>query len=104
MKRQAESASRILARDTATVTRRVADETVLFPLRNSVVDLTSIYTLNETGSFVWEQLDGSRSVADLVDQVVARYEVPRAEADEDVSALIADLVAEGLVQEDPRAR
>jgi hypothetical protein len=104
MARGSHAADQVVVRDTATVTRRVADETVLFPLRNSVVDLTSLYTLNETGSFLWEQLDGAQTVGDLVDQLVTRYDVTRAQADEDVSALIADLVAEGLVQERPGGR
>ena len=43
-----------------------------------------------------------KSFSDLVDQLVTRYDVPRAEADRDVNALIADLLAEGLVQDPPR--
>lgn len=85
-------------RHEATVTRRVADETVIVPVRNNVADLESIYTLNATASWVWERLDGSRSVGELVDALTAEFDVMREEARRDVEVLVNDLQAEGLVR------
>jgi Mrp family chromosome partitioning ATPase len=92
-------AKKVLVRDPAAVTRRLAGDTVILPVRHRVTDLSAIYTLNETGSFLWDHVDGHRSVADLIALVAAEYDVAAAEAERDVGALIADLISEGLVEE-----
>ena len=88
----------VFARDEAAVTRRIAGETVIVPVRDDVADLDSIYTLNETGTFVWDLLDGQRSVEELIDAVVVEFEVAREVAAADVARLIASLREEGLLR------
>src|SRR5436190_7957008 len=85
----------VFTRDQSAVTRRIAGETVIVPVRNDVADLDSIYTLNETGTFVWDLLDGRRTVEELVNAVVAEFEVAREVAAADVTRLIASLRDEG---------
>ena len=92
------NASGVFVRDQSAVTRRIAGETVIVPVRDDVADLDSIYTLNETGSFVWDLLDGRRTVDQLVDAVVAEFEVAREVAAADVARLIASLRDEGLLR------
>jgi len=36
--------------------RKVVNEIVLVPIHQDVADMESVYTLNELGAFVWEQL------------------------------------------------
>jgi hypothetical protein len=88
----------VFVRDETAVTRRIAGETIIVPVRNDVADLDSIYTLNETGSFIWELLDGQRTVATLVDAVVEEFEVDRELAASDVARLVASLRDEGLLR------
>jgi hypothetical protein len=88
----------VFTRDEAAVTRRIAGETVIVPVRDDVADLDSIYTLNETGTFVWDLLDGRRTVDQLIDAVVAEFEVAREVAAADVARLIASLRDEGLLR------
>jgi hypothetical protein len=40
------------------VTRDIAGETIIVPVRDGVGDLNSIYTLNELGTRVWQLVDG----------------------------------------------
>jgi hypothetical protein len=88
----------VFTRDQSAVTRRIAGETVIVPVRDNVADLDSIYTLNETGTFVWDLLDGRRTVGQLVDAVVAEFQVTREVAAADVERLIASLRDEGLLR------
>jgi hypothetical protein len=88
----------VFTRDQSAVTRRIAGETVIVPVRNDVADLDSIYTLNETGSFVWDLLDGKHTVAELIEAVVAEFEVARDVAAADVNRLIGSLRDEGLLR------
>ena len=88
----------VFTRDQSAVTRRIAGETVIVPVRDDVADLDSIYTLNETSTFVWDLVDGRRTVQELVDAVVAEFEVTRDVAAADVHRLIASLCDEGLLR------
>ena len=47
---------------------------------------------------VWEALDQPRSVAELRDAIVARFDVSAAECEQDVVRLLGELEAQGLVE------
>lgn len=97
------SHSSIYARDTDLVVRKVGDEAILVPVRNRVGDLDSVVTLNESALSVWNLLDGKRSVSEIAAAVTSEYDVPPAVAAADVSELLGELEAAGLVHpiEDP---
>ncbi len=52
-----------------------------------------ILVLNEVGAFVWTLLDGTRSVASLVESVLAEFDVDPATARVDVEAFLSGLEA-----------
>jgi hypothetical protein len=54
--------------------------------------------LNPVGSFVWELLDGQRTVEDLAAAVAARFGADPARAGQDVRAFLATLRERGLVE------
>lgn len=63
------------------------------------LETQSYYTLNATGVLIWEQLEaGRQTVEELVETLLATYEVSRKEADRQVRAFLEELVQEGLVQ------
>jgi Coenzyme PQQ synthesis protein D (PqqD) len=82
---------------TGCVTRRVADETILVPVRAHVVDLDAIYTLNEVGTFIWEQVDGHTSVPQVVERLCETYDVAPETALPDVAAFLHTLQAAGFI-------
>jgi hypothetical protein len=81
------------------VFRRIADETILVPIRSNLADLDCIYSLNETASRVWELLDGQRTLGELVDIVVQEFDTTHSEARADLEELIRQLTAVGAIQE-----
>jgi hypothetical protein len=85
-------------KDTQVVTRSIAGETIIVPIASGVGDLDSIYTLNEVGTSIWQLLDGRRSVSEVVDSIAGEYEVPRSEAETDVSEFLDSLSQAGLVR------
>jgi hypothetical protein len=64
-----------------------------------VLDIPSgrFFGLNDVGKLIWDRLEDSSSIEQLIDAVVADYEVDRDEASEDVNDLIGHLVDAGLV-------
>jgi len=71
----------------------VGSETVLVPLQSNVADLSEMFTLNEVGSFIWEKLDETESVEELVEAVVSEFEIDRETAKADVTSFLTELEA-----------
>jgi hypothetical protein len=80
------------------VTRQVAGERLLVPLRGSIADLRRIHVLNEVGEFVWLRLDGAHDVSRLVAEVTQAFHVPSAQAEQDIVAFLDELRSQGLVE------
>jgi len=73
------------------VFRRVGDELLLVPIRQRAADVQSIYSLNETGGWIWEAIDGHRTVGEIVDMLTEEYEIGRPQAEADLEELMRDL-------------
>ena len=73
------------------VTRKTGSEYVLVPVTNNIADMNSVYTLNETGAFIWEHIDGKNSIAEIITALTEEYEIEREVAEEDVNAFIQNL-------------
>ena len=80
------------------VTRAIADETILVPVRNCVGELDSIYTLNEVGAFVWELICARASGQQIVDAIASEFDVPTEQAERDAFEFIGSLETAGLVE------
>jgi hypothetical protein len=78
-------------KDPSIVSREVAGETILVPIRSNVGDLESIYTLNETAAYAWALIDGQHSLGQIRDQLVAGFEVDADEAQRDLLELATQL-------------
>ena len=66
------------------VSRRIADEFILVPIRQNVGDLESIYTLNEAAARIWEMIDGKMRVEEIKEKIVEEFEVTPEEAEKDI--------------------
>jgi hypothetical protein len=55
-----------------------------------------MHELDETATFLWNELAKDRSVEDLVDALCAEFEVEPARADKDVRLFLAALEEKGL--------
>ena len=89
--------SQFLIRSTAVVSRVVAGETLIVPVRAKVGDLASIYSFNGTGSLIWKLLESPRTVQQLAAEVAQQYEVDPVQAERDVTDFVGEMKAVGLV-------
>ena len=60
-------------RSTNVVSRVVADEAIVVPIRRGAADLDSIYTFNESGTKLWGVIEAGGSVADLAIFLQSEY-------------------------------
>ena len=81
------------------VSRKIADEFILVPIRQNVGDLESIYTLNETAARIWELIDGKTKVREIKERIVEEFEVTPEEAEKDLIEHLQQLEEIGAVVE-----
>jgi methyltransferase-like protein len=81
----------VVSKSHSIVTRKTGSEYVLVPVANNIADMNSVYTLNETGAFIWEHIDGKRSLSDLIEALVKEYEIDEKTASEDVFSFISEM-------------
>ena len=81
----------ILSRSPSVVTRKTGKEYVLVPVANNIADMNSVYTLNETGAFIWEQIDGKRNIEDIIGLVTQEYDIDEDSASKDVFDFIGNM-------------
>jgi len=79
------------------VTRQIAGETLIVPVRGGVGDLNSIYTLNQPGTMIWSLLSSGNSLAEILISICREYEVSEEEAEIDVREFLDSLLGAGLI-------
>src|SRR5262249_51499958 len=85
--------SQVPHRDPAVVVAQVPDGTMLLHAR------TELYSsLDEVGSAIWELIDGDRTVAQIVDAMLAEYDAEADELGADVEALLMELAEHDLIR------
>ena len=82
---------RILQKNENFVFRQIDDETILVPIKNNVGDMGAIYNLNEVGAYVWEHLDGEKTLFDIKNMIVGKFEVSPEIAECDLLEFVTQL-------------
>ena len=72
--------------------REIDDETIIISPNDSVM-----HELNDTGSFLWKNIDGKKSAAELAELLVENYEVTPDIALSDTQALLEEMSSRKLV-------
>jgi hypothetical protein len=85
-------------RSRSVVSRVIAGETLIVPVRGKVGDLASIYSFNGTGTLLWQLLGAPRSLVELVDAVEHEYDVAREQAEKDVTRFLNELALMDLLE------
>ena len=86
-------------RDASIVSRKIAGEFILVPIRSKTADIDGLYTLNEVAARIWELADGKRTVQEIRDAMVEEYAVESAEAEKDLVEMLQQLESIGVLAE-----
>ncbi len=73
------------------VTRKTGNEYVLVPVADNIADMNSVFTLNETGAFIWEQIDGKNNINNIIQNLTAEFAIDRDTAEKDVQSFMDDM-------------
>lgn len=80
------------------VSRVVAEEALVVPIRGGVGDLDSIYTFNDAGTKLWTMIESGQNVTDLARYLQDSYGIDETQAKSDAESFLRELAAEGLIE------
>lgn len=81
------------------IARKIADETILVPIRGKLADMQRIFSLNPVAEFIWTQIESESAIGNILNLVINEFDVEAEKAEEDLLALIDDLLAENLIEQ-----
>jgi len=80
------------------VTRRIAGETIVVPIRAEAAQLDSVYVFNEVGARIWELIESGRPEEAVIASLTEEFEVDTERARADLTAFVDVLRQAGLVE------
>ena len=82
---------------TEMVLREIAGEHLLIPVGQTALKVHGMITLSESGLLLWNKLQEECTEEDLVNALLAEYEVDRETAEADVKAFVGQMQKAGIL-------
>ena len=80
------------------ITREIEGELILVPLVAGIGDVDDeLFTLNDTGRFIWEKLDGSNSLESILNLLKDEFDAEFEELRQDLMGFVGELVKRRMV-------
>jgi len=80
--------------------KKILDDYLVVPTGDNIVDFSVVVSLNESGAFLWEQLETEKTEAELVDALMATFApLEQSVAENDVAEFINLLKTHGFLDE-----
>ena len=90
-------ATKRFVRSESVISRVIAGETLIVPIRKGVGDLASIFSLNQVGGAIWDAVSVPRSKVELVGLIAQGFSGEHQQIECDVETFLAELENAGLV-------
>ena len=81
------------------VTRKVAGEVLLVPVKGRLADMQHLFSLNETAEVIWQSLKSAQTEEALVQKVTDTFNVEAETARADVRELLDVLLKRALIEQ-----
>lgn len=82
------------------VLREIAGDYIIIPTGKTVLEFNGLITVNEVGVAIWNMLQEEVSFEDLVQGILAEYEVEEEVAREDIQEFLDTLISGGILTKD----
>lgn len=79
------------------ILRKVAGEVVLIPTGKMAQQFNGMITMNPAAEFIWENIENTENVDQLVDMIVNEFEVDRETALNDALGFVGMMVENGFL-------
>jgi len=73
------------------LTRTTEDKITLLPIEASFDQENKIYTLSESAAYVWQLIDGKRTLGDIKKAILKEFDATEEELDKGLNKILKDL-------------
>lgn len=92
------TAKTIPVRSDDIVSREIEGELIIVPIASGIGDIEDdLYSLNDTGRKIWDQIDGTRTLGDIAADLAQEYTAPVDEITRDVIGIVTELASRKIV-------
>ena len=84
------------------VLREIAGEYIIIPTGSTVLEFNGLITVNEVGIALWKMLQQEVTLEQLVEGILAEYDVEESVAREDIQEFLDELVKGGILSKDEK--
>jgi hypothetical protein len=84
------------------VSRRIAGEDLLIPIRGRLADMQRIFALDPVAAHIWSGMDGARDLDGILKSILETFEVTEDRARSDLDAFVSQLEGFGLLESCPQ--
>jgi len=82
------------------VARVIEDEIIIVPLVSGIGDMEDeIYTLNDTGRYIWDELDGKKNLNQVMEKLYKEYNSIPEDIKNEISGFITELFKRRIIVE-----
>ncbi len=82
------------------VARVIDGALIIVPLTSGMGDMEEdLFSMNETGTAIWNMLDGRRTLSDVAEALALQYEAPPGDIERDVAGIAAELLKRRMIVE-----
>ncbi len=80
------------------VAREIEGELIIVPLTSGIGDLEDeLFTLNNTAKAIWENLNGKKTVEDIISDLLHKYKAEPEKIEQDVKGLLKELLKRKII-------
>ena len=89
---------KILKHKTGFILKNIAGDYIVVPTGKNIVDFKMMLTTNQTGAWIWEQLEKGIEYNELVNRFAEEFDIDIKCADKDVNEFILQLENQNLLE------
>ncbi|OGW29321.1 MAG: hypothetical protein A2X59_01430 [Nitrospirae bacterium GWC2_42_7] len=90
---------KVFIKDPDIVTRKIAGELFIVPIKGKLADMQQIYTLDPVAEYIWQELGSGKNLSNIRNSIIEKFEVTEETADSDLREFISELLNAGLIRE-----
>jgi hypothetical protein len=99
MKKSEGILQKVFVKNEEVVSRKIAGEIILVPVRGKLADMRRIFTLNPVADHIWNRIDGKSSIQTIGNSIVSAFDITHELAERDLEEFVAALLQEHLITE-----
>jgi hypothetical protein len=90
----------IFSHSSDVVSREIDGALIIVPLTSGVGDMEDdLFSMNETGTEIWNMLDGKKTVQEVVAALARKYRAEPGELEQDVAGIVTELLKRRMLVE-----